>query len=89
MNVHESAGNKGFANLVEVNKRVMREAAMKQAENEDNKTVQQSPMKKNWQTSTIKSALPPNIQDRVQQALTKTKNLMQMLKNTKSFSAGK
>lgn len=46
-------------------------------------------MKKNWQTSTIKSALPPNIQDRVQQALTKTKNLMQMLKNTKSFSAGK
>lgn len=40
MNVHESAGNKGFANLVEVNKRVMREAALKQAENEDNKTVQ-------------------------------------------------
>lgn len=58
--------------------------------NSDNKTVQEAHLKqKNWQSSTIKSALPPNIQDRVQQALMKTKNLMQMLKNTKSFSAGK
>jgi hypothetical protein len=39
---------------------------------------------KNWQNSTIKSTLAPNIQDKIQQALAKTRLAMEMLNRAKS-----
>jgi hypothetical protein len=38
--------------------------------------VQDKTLGKNWQTSTIKSTLPSNIQNKVEQALAKTKIAM-------------
>lgn len=88
--VCESAGNTDFKKIIESNKKILKESALKRLELiSDNKTVQENLRQKTWQSSTIKSTLPPNIQDRVQQALAKTKNVMEKLKNTKSFSAGK
>ena len=76
--------------IIENNKRVLKQSALKRIDlSSDNKTVNDNLKSKTWQTSTIKSTLPPNIQDRVQQALAKTKNVMELLKTTKSFSAGK
>lgn len=39
---------------------------------------------KSWQTSTIKSTLASNIQDKIQHALTKTRRAMEMLNRAKS-----
>lgn len=56
---------------------MLKESALKRMDSySDSKTIQDNLRQRNWQTSTIKSALPPNIQDRVQQALAKTKNVM-------------
>lgn len=85
--IHESADDKNFKKMVEDSKKNKEEKKAKDNSFDSKTAVQNKDKCKGWQTSTIKSTLPPNIQDKVQQALTKTKHVMQMLKRTKSSTA--
>lgn len=89
--VYESAGKKDWIHIIDDNRKLLKESASKAQESGafDSKTVQDAGIKpKNWQNSTIKSTVNPDINDRVQQALIKTKNVMQLLKKAKNL-AGK
>lgn len=85
--ISESAGDKEFKKMLEEYKQLKEEKRVKDSLF-DSKTVQDRGRGKgkSWQNSTTKSTLTSNIQDKVQQALTKTKSVMQMLKRTKSLT---
>ncbi len=88
-NIHESAGNRVFHKIIEENKAKLEDEKQSSG---DSQTVNEKAKNRNrnWPSETFRSDDSPNIQQRVQQALAKTKNVMSMLKNsTKSFSLQK